>query len=119
MDTFAAYHAPYIIQRRAPVVVRITAEDIAGDMFVGTDRNVLDPAITPYVLVTDRNEREIDRPCQLWIDTRDDAGNLLSEAVMGSFDEPERTCDAANTRSGGTREQVDRIVPASMGGGTA
>ena len=119
MDTFAAYRAPYIVQRRAPVVVRIIAENIDGYMFVGTDWNVLDPAITPYVLMTDRNVPEIHRPCQLWTVTRGDGGHLLSEAVMGSFDEAERTCDAANARMGGTREEVDRIMLASMGGGTA
>ena len=100
-------------------MVRITAEDLDDCMFVDADGNVLDPAITPYVLIPDPKVCETDRPCQLWIVTTDDAGYLPSEVEMGSFDEAERACDAANARMGWTREEADRIILASMGGGTA
>ena len=80
---------------------------------------VLDPAITHCVLMPDPKVRETNRPCQLRIVTRDDAGYLPSDVEMGSYDEAERACDAANARMGWTRAEVDRIVLASMGGGTA
>ena len=100
-------------------MVRITAEDLDDCMFVDADGNVLDPAFTPYVLMPDPKVRRTDSPCQLWIVTRDDTGYLPSEVEMGSFDEAERACDAANARMGWTREEADRIIPASMRGGTA
>ena len=100
-------------------MVRITAEDLDDSMFVDADGNMLDPAITRYVLMPDPRVRETDRPCQLWIVTTDDVGYLPSEVEMGSFDEAERACDAVNARMGWTREEADRIILASMGGGTA
>ena len=100
-------------------MVRITAEDLDDCMFVDADGNVLDPAITPYLLMPDPKVRETDRPCHLWIVTTDDVGYLPSEAEIGSFHEAERACDAANARMGWTREEADRIILTSMGGGTA
>ena len=88
-------------------------------MLVDTNGNVLDPVITPYVLMPDPKVHETDRPRQLSIVTRHDAGYLPSDVGMGSFDEAERTCDAANARMGWSREEVDRIVLPSRGGGTA
>ena len=38
---------------------------------------------------------------------------------MGSFDEAERACDAANARMGWTREETDRIILAPIAGVTA
>ena len=99
-------------------MVRITAEDLNDCMFVDAAGNVLDPAITPYVLMPDPKVRETDRPCQLWIVTRDDADYLPSEVEMGSFDEAERACDTDNACIGWTREEAHRIILASMGGGT-
>ena len=99
--------------------MRITAGDIDAYMLVGTVGIVFDPAITPYLLMPARSVRDTDGPCWLWLVTRDDASNLPSEAVMGSFDEVERTCDAANAVMGCTREEVNRIILASLGSGTA
>ena len=98
-------------------MVRITAEDLDDCTFV--DGNVLDPAITSYVLMPDPKVRRTDDPCQLWNVTTNDVGELPSEVEIASFDEAESVCDAANMRMGWTREEVDRITLASMGGGTA
>ena len=100
-------------------MVRITAEDLDDYMFVDADGNMFDPALTVYVLMPDPKVRRTDDPCRLWIVTRDDVGYLPSEVEMGSFDKAERACDAANARMGWTREEVDRIFLASMGGGAA
>ena len=98
-------------------MVRITAEGLDDCMFVEVDGNVLDPAVTPYVL--DPKVHDTDRPRQLWIVTRDDPGYLPSKVQMGSIIEAERACDAAYARMGWAREEADRIVLSSMGGGTA
>ena len=102
-------------------MVRIAAEDLDDCMFVDADGNVLDPAVTPYVLTPDPKVRRADGPCRLWIVTRDDPGHLPLEVEveMEPFDEAERACDAANARMGWTREEADRVILASMGGGTA
>ena len=98
-------------------MARITAEDRDDCTFV--DGNVLDPAITSYVLMPDPKVRRTDDPCQLWNVTTDDFGELPSEVEMASVDEAESVRDAANTRMGWTREEADRITLASIGGGTA
>ena len=100
-------------------MVRISAEDHGDCMFVDAEGNGPKPAVTPYVLMPDPKVRETDDPCQLWIVTSDDAGYLPSEVEMGSFDEAERACDAANVRMSWTREEADRIIPSLIGGGTA
>ena len=99
--------------------MRITTEDLDDCMFVDADGHVLDPAITPYVLMSDPKVRETDRSCQLWIVTKDDAGYLPSEVEMGNFEEAERACDALNARMGWTRDEADRIILTSTSGGTA
>ena len=38
---------------------------------------------------------------------------------MASFEEGERTCDAANSRLDWTPQDVERIIVTSMGGGLA
>ena len=43
-------------------MVRITAEGLADCMFVDVDGNVLDPAVTPYVLMHDPKVHDTDRP---------------------------------------------------------
>ena len=100
-------------------MVRINAKDLDDCMFVDADGNVLDPAVTPYVLMADPKEFGTNDPCQLWIVTTDDAGYLPAEVEMDNFDKAEKACDAANARLGWTREEADRIILASMGGGTA
>ena len=100
-------------------MAKITAEDLDDCMIIDADGNVLEPTVTPYVLMHDTKVHDTDRPCQLWIVARDDSGYLPSQVEMGSLDEAERACDAANARMGWTREEADRIILASMGGGTA
>ena len=104
---------------RNQTMVRITAEGLDDCMFVDVDGNVLHPAVTPYVLMHDPKVHDTDRPHQLWFVTRDDPGYLPSKFQMESIIEAERACDVANARMGWTREEADRIVLASMGGGTA
>ena len=99
-------------------MVRITAEDLDDCMFVDSDGNVVDPAVTYYVFMPDPKVRQTDSPCQLWIVTRDGVGYLPLKVDMGSFNEAERACDTANARMGWTREEADGIILASMGGGT-
>ena len=91
-------------------MVRIAAEDLDDCMFVDADGNVLDPAVTPYVLTPDPKVRRADGPGHLPLEV---------EVEMEPFDEAERACDAANARMGWTREEADRVILASMGGGTA
>ena len=61
---------------------------------VDADQNVVDPAITPIVLMPDPKLRRTVGPWQLWIVTTDEAGSLPSEVEMGSFYEAEEACDA-------------------------
>ena len=98
---------------------RITVTDLDDCIFFEADGNVLDPAVTPYVLMPDPKVRQTDNPCQLRIVTKDDASYLPSEVEMGSFDEAERPCGAANARMGWPLEEADGIILAPMGGGTA
>ena len=100
-------------------MVPTTAEDLDNCMLVDADANVLAPAITPYVIMPDSKVRETDGPCQPWIVTRDDAGYLPSEVDVGSFDEAERACDAADARMGSSREEAHRIILAPIAGGAA
>ena len=76
VDRFAAYCAPrstpYIVQHGDRTMGRITTEDLDDCMFGDADGNVLDPAITPYVLMPGPKVRDTDRRCQLWIVTKDD-----------------------------------------------
>ena len=46
-------------------------------------------------------------------------GYLPTEEEMENWEEAERACEAANFRMGWSREDVDRIILASMSGGTA
>ena len=46
---------------------RITAEDLDEAVFIDEDGTVLDPAITPHVLMPDPNPPEEGQPCQLWL----------------------------------------------------
>ena len=75
-------------------MVRVTAEELDDGMFVDADGNVVDPAITPIVLMPDPKLRRTVGPWQLWIVTTDEAGSLPSEVEMGSFYEAEEACDA-------------------------
>lgn len=47
-------------------MVRLSAEDLDDCMFIDADRNVLDPTVSPYVLMPDPKVHDTDRPCQLW-----------------------------------------------------
>ena len=42
-----------------------------------------------------------------------------TQLEMATYDEADRACDAYNAQMGWTREQADRIILASMGGGEA
>lgn len=99
-------------------MVQNTVEDLDDCKFVDADGNVLAPAVTPYVLMPNAKVRQTDSPCQLWIVTRDDGGYLPSEMEMGTFDEAERACDAADARMAWTREEAGGFVLALMGRGT-
>ena len=100
-------------------MVRVTAEELDDGMFVDADGNVVDPAITPIVLMPDPKLRRTVGPWQLWIVTTDEAGSLPSEEEMGSFYEAEEACDAANARMGWIREEAGRVILASIVCGTA
>ena len=42
-----------------------------------------------------------------------------TQLEMAIYDEADRACDAYNAQIGWTREEADRIILASMGGGEA
>ena len=97
----------------------IGADDLDETRFIDEDGNLLDPAATPFVVMPDPKARETAEPCQLWIVTKGGQGYLPTEVKMQNWGEAERACDAANSRMGWSREDVDRIILASMSGGTA
>lgn len=99
--------------------MRITAEELDERRFIDEDGNLLDPAETPFVLMPDPKAREAGGPCPLWIVTRGGQGYFPTEIEMENWNEAEKACDAANARMGWTRDEADRIILASMGGGTA
>ena len=87
--------------------------------FIDEDGNLPDPAATPFVLMPDPKTRDTAGPCQIWIVTKGGQGYLPTEAMMANWGEADRACDAANSRMGWSREDADRIILASMSGGTA
>ena len=72
-----------------------------------------------FVLMPDPKARDTADPCRIWIVTKGGQGYLPTEAMMANWEEAERACDAANSRMGWSREDVDRTILASMSGGTA
>ena len=97
----------------------IGVDDLDETRFVDEDGNLLDPAATPFVLMPDPKARDTPGPCRIWIVTKGGQGYLPTEATMENWEEAERACDAANSRMGWSREDVDWIILASMSGGTA
>ena len=98
---------------------RITAGELDERRFMDDEGNILDPLVTPFVLMPDPGACGSGRPCRLWIVTKGALGYCPTEVEMASWDEAERACDAANARMGWTPEEVDRIILYSMAGGTA
>ena len=98
---------------------RITAEDLDEAVFIDDDGTVLDPAVTPHVLMPDPKNREEGEPCQLWLVTKDGLGYCPTELEMASRREAQEACDAFNLRMGFSQEEADRMILASMSGGTA
>ena len=98
---------------------RITAEDLDETVFIDDDGTVLDPAVTPHVLMPDPKTPEQGQPCQLWLVTKDELGYCPTELEMASGRKAREACDAFNLRRGFSPEEADRIILASMGGGTA
>ena len=98
---------------------RITAEDLDEALFIDDDGIVLVPAITPHVLMPDPKTREEGEPCQLWLVIKDECGYRPTELEMASGREAQEACDAFNLRMGFSQEEADRIILASMSGGTA
>ena len=98
---------------------RITAEELDEAIFIDDDGAVLDPAVTPYVLMPDPKPSGEDEPCQLWLVTKGEFGYCPTELEMASHCEAQEACDAFNLRMGWSPEEADRIILASMGGGTA
>ncbi len=80
--------------------------------------SVLDPAVTPFVLMPDPGVRVRGGPCQLWLVTMGSFGYHPTELEMASFEEAERACDDANLAMGWSPEAADEVILASMGGGT-
>ncbi len=97
----------------------IGADDLDETMFIDEDGNLLDPAVTPFVLMPDPKARKAGGACQIWIVTEGGQGYLPTELMMENWEEAERACDAANSRMGWSPDDVDRIILASMSGGTA
>lgn len=97
----------------------IAADDLDEARFIDEDGNLLDPAATPFVLMPDPKARDAGGACRIWIVTKGGQGYLPTEATMENWEEAEKACDAANSRMGWSREDVDRIILASMSGGTA
>ena len=57
-----------------------------------------------------------------WLRTavrKDQSGYVSLDLEMPSFEEARAACDAVNARMDWTPEEADRIILASMGGGTA
>lgn len=79
---------------------------------------MLDPAITPHVLMPDPKPPEDDRPCRLRLIIKDECGYRPTEMEMASHREAREACDAFNLRMGFSPEDADRIILASMSGGT-
>ena len=100
-------------------MTRITTDKLLKLIFVDADGEVLDPKTTPYVLMPRPGAHRTSAPCELCIARRDQSGYYPLDLEMPSFDEAEAACDAVNTRMDWTPEEVDRIILASMGGGTA
>ena len=98
---------------------RITADDLDQAVFIDDDGTVLDPAITPHVLMPDPKAPEKGQPCQLWLVIKDECGYHPTEMDMASGREAQKACDAFNLRMGFSQEEADRIILASMSGGTA
>lgn len=98
---------------------RITAERLHEAVFMDDDGTVLDPAVTPYVLLPDPKLSPEGEPCQLWLVTRGEFGYCPTEVELASRSEAQEACDAFNLHMGFSREEADRIILASMGGGTA
>ena len=98
---------------------RITAERLLETVFMDNDGTVLDPAITPYVLMPDPKPTPGGEPCQLLLLTRGEFGYCPTEVELASRSEAQQACDAFNLQLGFSREEADRIILASMGGGTA
>lgn len=97
---------------------RITADDLDETVFIDDDGIVLDPAITPYVLMPDPKPPE-GQPCRLWLVIKDECGYRPTEMEMASASEAQEACDAYNLRMGFSQDEADRIILASMSGGTA
>ncbi|MDD9991544.1 MAG: hypothetical protein OXP75_07075 [Rhodospirillales bacterium] len=97
---------------------RITADDLDEAVFINDDGTVLDPAITPHVLIPDPKPPE-DQPCRLWLVIKDERGFRPTEMEMTSSSEAQEACDAFNLRMGLSQEEADRIILASISGGTA
>lgn len=97
---------------------RIAAGDLDETVFIDDDGTVLDPAITPYVPMPDPKPPE-GQPFRLWLVIKDECGYRPTEMEMASGREAQEACDAYNLRMGFSREEADRIILASMSGGTA
>ena len=97
---------------------RITADDLDEAVFIDDDGTVLDPAITPHVLMPDPKPPE-DQPCRLWLVIKGECGYRPTEMEIANSREAQEACDAFNLRMGFSQEEADRIILASMSGGTA
>ena len=100
-------------------MTRITTDELLEMIFVDDDGEVLDPETTPYVLMPHPGARPTSRPCELCIARKDQSGYNPLDLEMPSFDEARAACDAVNAQMNWTPEEADRIILASMGGGTA
>ena len=98
---------------------RITAEDLDEAVFIDDDGTVLDPAVTPHVLMPDPKTPEQGQPCQLWLVIKDECGYRPTGLEMASRLKAQEACDAFNLRMDFCQEEADRIILASMNGGMA
>ena len=98
---------------------RISAEELAAAVFLDHDGRVVDPETTPYVLMPHPMAPRDAAPCPLCVVTEGDEGYVLLELEMDNREEAERACASVNAGMGWTEQDVDRIVFASMGGGSA
>ncbi len=97
---------------------RITADDLEEAVFIDDDGTVLDPATSPHVLMPDPKPSQ-GQPCRLRLVIKNESGYRPTEMEMASSREAKEACDAFNLRMGFSPEEADRIILASMSGGTA
>ena len=99
---------------------RITASELLNARFIGEDGEVLEPDATPHILMPHPRANRTRGPCSLCIVMNDAHGGYHpTELEMATYDEADRACAAYNAQMGWTREEADRIILASMGGGEA